>query len=247
MATEDINEIQKAAPSVKPVQKAAPAVKEMTAGEMESATAAMKLEIAKLQLLEQQAIIEDLKARAEARELELQERRANLVDLKERLDERQLKRQSRETVFRGHGQNLLQDKRNRDVKHETCNHRKGGDGAAGVIGGQGDDMQYAIARHIMSNGDTWVRCLRCGNVWKPPVMSAFFPNGSRPSTVQEAREKSRAYDIAWQAYAESLKFPTRNHTSGTHTFSWGEVTNAEGHKEGGQEHYREKMKNVALD
>lgn len=229
----DINEVQKLAaptPSVKPVAKAA---KEMTLEEIERATATAKLEAARLQLIEQEAVIADLKARAEARELEIQERRANLVDLKERLDERQLKRQTKDQVYRGHGQNLKQDAINRAAKQDNCNHRKGGDGAAGVIGGQGDDMQYAIARHIMGNGDTWVRCLRCGKLWKPPVKSQH-------ATVA-------SYEAAMAIYKEALKFPTRNHTSGTHTFQWGEVINAQGQKEGGPEHYREKMKNVTLD
>jgi hypothetical protein len=229
----DINEVQKVAPvasSVKPVVKAA---KELTLEEIQKETASKELEIARLKLIEQEAVITDLKARAEARELEIQERKANLTDLKERLDERQLKRQSRDQVFRGHGQNLKQDAINRAAKQEACNHRKGGDGAAGVIGGQGDDMQYAIALHIMGNGDTWVRCLRCGKLWKPPVKSQH-------ATVE-------SYNAAMAIYKESLKFPTRNHTSGTHTFQWGEVINAQGQKEGGAEHYREKMKNVTLD
>lgn len=244
---DDINDVQKAVPatpSVKPVVKAA---KEMSLEDINQETAAKKLEIARLQLLEQEAIIEDLKARAEARALEIKERQANLVDLQERLDERMLKRQSRETVFRGHGQNLKQDAANRESKQSICNHRKGGDGAQGVIGGQGDDMQYCIARHIMANGDIWVRCLRCGKLWKPPLVRTYFLDPkTRPQSPQEAREKSTAYDFAWRQYDEALKFPTRNHTSGTHTFQWGLVRNAEGGTEGGAEHYREKMANVTL-
>jgi hypothetical protein len=168
----------------------------------------------------------------EIKRLELLERQANLEDLQERLAERQLKRKSRDGVFRGHGANLKQDAINRRAKQELCNHRKGGDGANGVIGGQGDDMQYAILRHVMGNGDIWVRCLRCGKTWKYPLAS---------HTTKEE------FQAALKEYNEMLKCQTRNHTSGTHTFSWGQVINENGKLEGGPEFYREKMKSVTLE
>jgi hypothetical protein len=215
----DINEVQKVivkvaeqlTPTIAPVV-AQKAVKDMTAEEVENELASKELEIKRLELLERQA---------------------NLEDLQERLAERQLKRKSRDSVFRGHGANLKQDTINRKAKQEICNHRKGGDGAQGVIGGQGDDTQYAIMRHIMGNGDTWVRCLRCGKTWKYPVASQY-------TNKQDFQE-------AYAEYQAALKFPTRNHTSGTHTFSWGVVQNAKGKLEGGPEFYRERTKQVTLD
>lgn len=215
----DVNEVHKIVakvaaeltPAAAPVA-AQKAVKDMTSEEVSAELASKDLELKRLELLEHEA---------------------NLEDLRERLAERQLTRKSRNSVFRGHGANLKQDTINRKAKQEICNHHKGGDGAQGVIGGQGDDTQYAIMRHIMGNGDIWVRCLRCGKTWKYPVASQY-------DTKQE-------YQAALAEYKEALKFPTRNHTSGTHTFQWGEVTNAAGHKEGGPEFYREKMKSVTLD
>ena len=217
---EDINEVQKVvakvAKELTPIAPKAPAP--------QKAVSAMSAEEVDLELKSKEL---------EIKRLELMEREANLQDLQERLAERQLKRKSRDGVFRGHGANLKQDKINRLAKQEICNHRKGGDGANGVIGGQGDDMQYAILRHVMGNGDIWVRCLRCGKTWKYPLASDF-------TTKAE-------YELALVEYRAMLKVQTRNHTSGTHTFSWGVVQNEEGKLEGGPEFYRERMKSVTLE
>lgn len=219
MIEQDINEVQKIVTEVakKMTPAATPAapqkaVKDMTVSEVEAELASKELELKRLELLE---------------------REANLEDLRERLAERQLKRKSQGDVFRGHGANLRQDAINRKSKQEICNHHKGGDGAQGVIGGIGDDTQYCIMRHVMGNGDIWVRCLRCGKTWKYPVASEYTTKAD--------------YQAALVEYQAALKFPTRNHTSGTHTFSWGVVQNAEGKLEGGPEFYREKTKAVTLE
>jgi len=209
-----------------------PDVKVKSVEEIARESAAADLQLKELELQEKKALIADMKHRAEMRDLERQEKEASLVDLKERLDERMLKRRTREATFRGHGANLKQDAANLADKQKRCTHRKGGDGAAGVLGGQGDDTQYCIARHQMANGDIWVRCLRCGKTWKSPVKSAYLTD--------------EAYKAAYEIYETALQFHTRNHTSGTHTFQWGEVKNAQGKTEGGVEFYREKMKNVTL-
>ena len=207
-----VSEVAKKLTPAQVVASAQKSVKDMTVSEVEAELASKELELKRLELLE---------------------REANLEDLRERLDERKLKRTTRNSVFRGHGQNLRQDAINRKAKQEICNHRKGGDGAQGVIGGQGDDTQYCIMRHIMGNGDIWVRCLRCGKTWKYPVASEY-------TTKQD-------YQAALAEYQAALKFPTRNHTSGTHTFQWGIVQNSTGKLEGGPEFYREKMKAVSLE
>jgi hypothetical protein len=221
---EEINEVHKivakVAKELTPVSEVAAAqkaVKDMTAAEVNAELAAKELEIKRLELLE---------------------REANLQDLQERLDERQLKRKGRGDVFRGHGQNLRQDAVNRKAKQEICNHHKGGDGAQGVIGGQGDDTQYCVLRHTMGNGDIWQRCLRCGKTWKYPVKASY--------TVGDKLNEA-AYNSALSEYHIALKYPTRNHTSGTHTFKWGVVQNAAGKLEGGEEFYRDKTKAVTLD
>jgi hypothetical protein len=217
---DDINEVQKVVAKVikdqmpvAPKAEAQKAIKDMTVSEVNAELAAKELELKRLELLE---------------------REANLEDLRERLAERKLKRKSQGDVFRGHGQNLKQDAVNRISKQTICNHRKGGDGANGVIGGQGDDMQFAILRHVMGNGDIWIRCLRCGKTWKRPLL-----NGRTETQMKASAE--------WAEYDTMLRAQTRNHTSGTHTFQWGVVQNGAGKLEGGPEFYREKMKSVTLE
>ena len=174
--------------------------------------------------------IELQRAELELRRLELLERKANLQDVQERLEERELKRTNRRQVFLGRGQNLIQDRAKKDGLQKGCNHRKGGDGARGVVGGEGTDPQYAVIKHRMANGDVWVRCLRCGKTWKPPVKSMHKTEAS--------------YNAAMERYEVAAAFPTRNHTSSSQQFEWGynEAT-----KEGGKEFYREKMKSVTLE
>jgi hypothetical protein len=218
---EDINEVQKVVAKV---------IKEQTPAQTERVEIVRAIEEMSTEEINRELAAKEL----QLKRLELMEREANLEDIRERLADRKLKRKSQGDVFRGHGQNLKQDAINRISKQTICNHRKGGDGANGVIGGQGDDMQFAILRHVMGNGDIWIRCLRCGKTWKRPLL-----NGRTEAEMKASPE--------WAEYDSMLRAQTRNHTSGTHTFSWGVVQNAEGKLEGGPEFYREKMKSVTLE
>ena len=161
--------------------------------------------------------------------LEMEHRTAELQDAREKLDERKMKRETNASRFRSHGQNIQQDKDNRAAQQRICNHKKGGDGAKGVVGGQGQDTQYAIIRHRVANGDIWVRCLRCAKLWKPPVKSAH--------------KTTESYNAAFEKYNEALVFPTRNQMSTGQQFQWG--YNDKG--QGGPEYFRERMKSVNLD
>jgi hypothetical protein len=168
---------------------------------------------------------------AEIKALELEEKqlavkfqKANLVDMEERLAERELKRESRRQDAQSKGAALSVKAKNEATQQSNCNHKKGGNGAQGVVGGQGDDSQYAVLKHTFANGDTWVRCLRCGKTWKPPVKSDFKGDQS-------------GYDDAMKTYKEALNFQTRNVPSKGIVFSYGE---------GGVELYRENTKNANL-
>jgi len=212
MNNEDLKNINKpVTPSDEGKQVAKP-IKEMTVSEVDAELAASELELKRLELLE---------------------KKLNLTDLKARIEERALKTGNKESVFRGYGQNLAQDQAKRLTSQANCNHRKGGDGARGLHG-DGTDLQYAILRHRMQNGDIWVRCLRCGKTWKPAVKSQHTVNGVF---------NVESFNLVMKEYQEALKWPTRNHTSGTQQFEWG--LNDKG--EGGKEFFRERMKNVTLE
>ena|ERR1035437_709633 len=98
--------------------------------------------------------------------------------------------------------------RDRAVCHRQslCNHRKGGKivrsgSTLSFPIASGDSAQYAVLKHQMMHGDVWVRCLRCGKWWKPPIRSQY--------------EFDRDFWKAMFEYEEALNFPTRNVMSGS--------------------------------
>lgn len=177
-------------------------------------------EVKKLSVSETEAEIRQLEL--EAKRLEVLEKKANLEDIQERLQERQLKRENLRQKSLINGQSLKQTAEMDRQAQKRCNHHKGGDGAAGVIGGRGNDSQYAVLKHKFANGDTWVRCLRCGKTWKPPV---------KADCKTEAE-----YNAAMAEYRVALDFPTRNQPSAGVVFGFSD----------GGEFYREVTRSTNL-
>ena len=140
------------------------------------------------------------------KELELLSARANLQDLQERLAEREMKRETARMKAITNGATIKQLNNEKAMKQRRCNHRKGGDGANGVVGGKGDGNQYAVIKHSMANGDLWVICLRCGKHWKPPFREQF--------------ETDSAFFAAKDEYMTATQFSTLNKPSGSARFSW---------------------------
>lgn len=181
-----------------------------------------KLSIKELEAEKLRMELETKRLELEAKQLEVLERKANLQDAQERIEQRQLKREDAMLKRITNGQTLKQLAATDASYQGRCNHRKGGDGAAGVIGGKGQDPQYAVMMHKFANGDIWVRCLRCGKTWKPPIRKRH--------TSQES------YDLAMERYKMALEFPTRNQPSGGVVFQYSD----------GGEYFREIMENVTL-
>ena len=166
--------------------------------------------------------LESKKAELETKKLEILVQQANLQDIQERLAERELAREQKRQKSLSNGLILKQNAAAETAHQRKCNHRKGGNGAAGVVGGQGDDTQYAVLKHTFANGDMWVRCLRCGKTWKPPIEEAF---------------KTEAEFLAAVVVYETAKnFQTRNVTSGSCQFRFSD----------GGKHYREVTQNSTL-
>ena len=161
-------------------------------------------------------------AELEAKLLEIKERTANVQDMEERLAERDLKRAQKRQYLETKGQVMQQTDRDTRAAQKRCNHKKGGNGVPGVVGGRGDSPQYAILRHTFANGDTWVRCLRCGKTWKPPVKRSY--------STQEA------YEIAQVTYRQALDFQTNNTDSSSYVFQYSD----------GGEYYREITESTTL-
>lgn len=152
-------------------------------------------------------------AQLELEQLALEEKRlavafqkAQLEDMRERLDERALKRVVSRSRSVTNGQTLLALARNDKATQGRCNHRKGGNGLPGYVGGQGDDTQYSVLKHKVSNSDLWIRCMRCGKTWKPVLPKNF-------ATPEE-------YQIAFAEYQAAVNFPTKNITSSSVVFQF---------------------------
>lgn len=149
----------------------------------------------------------------ELKQLELQtaklillERTANLQDVQERLAEREMVRDTKRQRSYTNGQTLKQMAQADKAYQLRCNHRKGGNGVTGVIGGQGDDSQYAIIQHTNCNGDAWIRCLRCAKTWKPVLPSWY--------------ETKEGYDGAMAEYNAAKNFQTRNVPSSSYAYKF---------------------------
>lgn len=165
-----------------------------------------KKEVAPLKELTEieQITLANAKLEHQRLQLELKEKAANVQDLQERLDERELKRETKRQRSLTNGATIKALAANDTAAQKRCNHRKGGNGVHGVVGGQGDDSQYAVIKHTFANGDLWVRCLRCGKTWKPPVRELY------PSE-QDFLKASVEYETA-------VNFQTRNVASGSVQF-----------------------------
>lgn len=152
----------------------------------------------------EQLALESARLEKQRLQLEVQEKMANLQDLQERLAERELKRETKRQRSLTNGA-TLNDLSHKDTQtQKRCNHRKGGNGAHGVVGGQGDDAQFAVLKHTFANGDMWVRCLRCGKTWKPPVKEQYKEEQNFLRAVVE--------------YETAINFQTRNVSSGSVQF-----------------------------
>lgn len=165
----------------------------------------------------------------ELKELELQaarlqilERTANLQDVQERLAEREMARETKRMRHYTNGRTLMQSNAADKQRQEMCNHHKGGQGLNAMIGGQGDDSQYCVAKHMFCNGDTWVWCLRCHKTWKPAMREDFLTEDG--------------YNGAQREYKEALNFQTRNSPSSSYVFKF---------SDGGQ-YFREVTRNTNL-
>ena len=157
--------------------------------------------------------LENAQMDRELKKLELEEKRltleaakANLQDTRERLDERQLKRGVLASRSKTNGATLSALRDNAKKVQGRCNHKKGGHGIAGYVGGQGNSSDYAVMKHTMCWGDMWVRCMRCGKTWKPPVEKFF-------DTKEEYLKEFAEYQTA-------VNFQTNNSGSSSYQFRY---------------------------
>lgn len=161
------------------------------------------------------------KAELELRQLEIRKTKADLQDIEERLAERQMNRTNKSQRSKGYGDVLRQNQARTNSIQANCNHKKGGTGAEGLINGQGDDSQYAVLKHKFFNSDIWIRCLRCGKTWKPPIELDFYFNDVGVVVAkQDGKFNKEKFDQSVREYKEALAFQTKNTMSTSYTFEF---------------------------
>jgi hypothetical protein len=169
-------------------------------------------EIAAIELSIKRAQLADIELQKQERELSIQEKRGTIND---RLNKQKQKEMDREQS----GKVFAAQKREDEAKQNQCTHKKGGvvsQRNLQVLSTGGNSPQYAVIKHQMINGDFWVRCLRCGKTWLPPVKDNFYFNakGKQVAPVDgvfsaEKFEKSAA------EYRVAVAFETNNTASGS--------------------------------
>jgi len=227
MSTENIiNSIPKTATGATAPKAAVPAA---TTEQLSAEILAIKLESDRIELETAKLRLEAQKFELENQQLTLRTKRAEAQDVEERLAERELKREQNRQKAKTNGETLRQILNSDTAHQKKCNHRKGGNGSAGVVQGRGDSSDYAVIKHTFAHGDTWVRCQRCGKTWKPPVKSQY----TNPST---GVFDEYAFESAMRVYENALEFQTKNVTSAGVAFRFSDDG----------EYYREQTKSANL-
>lgn len=169
--------------------------------------AEVELEFRRQQLAKQAAHEEKMRQIAiEKEELLLELAKEDLQDKKEARSERANKLENRASNYKTRGEAINANNNKTAQDQRRCNHRKGGQGLQGVVGGRGDSTYYAVIKHTFCHNDTWVCCLRCGRTWKPPLERSF--------------KSKDEYYVAVAEYKMALDFPTLNAPSSSSQFQF---------------------------
>jgi hypothetical protein len=160
----------------------------------------------------------ELKAQElEAKQLEIKERTFHIQDLKARLADREIREKQLKEDREQQGKTIQQQESSDRYRFSVCTHRKGGTVSnrdSRVLSTGGNSNQYAVIKHQMINGDIWVRCLRCGKTWAPPVERNFFfdQKGRQVAPVDGTFDKAK-FALAGQEYLKATMFETNNSMS----------------------------------
>jgi hypothetical protein len=176
-------------------------------------------EIKQIELQEKRLSLELKKAELEAKLLEKQEREYHIKDLRARLADRDIAEKQVQEDREQQGRTFAQQDATDAYRYKVCTHKKGGivtPRDMRVLTTGGNNAQYAIMKHQMINGDIWIRCLRCGKTWAPPVEKNFFFDAKGKSVaVQDGRFDRARFDKATEEYTRATMFETNNTMSGS--------------------------------
>jgi hypothetical protein len=150
--------------------------------------------------------------------LRKRERELALRDLEQRVGAADLKAKQLQNDRAAQGQTFSQQDREDANRWKVCTHKKGGIATTRdvrVLTTGGNSEQYAVLKHQMINGDIWVRCLRCGKTWKPPVEKDYYFRDGKVVAPKDGKFDIAAFEKAGTEYLRALQFETRNAMSGS--------------------------------
>lgn len=152
----------------------------------------------------------------ELKSLELQERKYSIQDLKSRIADREILEKQAKEDREQQGRTFAQQDATDLYRYNTCTHKKGGNASSRdlrVLSIGGNAAQYAVMKHQMINGDIWVRCLRCGKTWCPPVEKNFYFEGNKNVAPADGIFNQAKFDKAVEEYKRATMFETNNSMS----------------------------------
>lgn len=170
---------------------------------------------------EELAAIELSIKKAQLADLELQkrERELNIQDVRARIGDRETKAMQKTMDREAAGRTFAQQKATDEARWKVCTHKKGGVVSArnmSVLSTGGNSMQYAVIKHQMINGDMWVRCLRCGRTWLPPVKENFYFNAKGKQVApKDGTFDAAKFQAVHEEYLRAVNFETNNSPSGS--------------------------------
>jgi hypothetical protein len=176
-------------------------------------------QIRQIELQEKLLSLELKKAELEAKLLEKQEREYHIKDLKARLADRDIAEKQTKEDREQQGRTFAQQDATDTYRYKICTHKKGGivtPRDMRVLTTGGNNIQYAIMKHQMINGDIWVRCLRCGKTWAPPVEKNFFFDAKGRCVAPNDGQFDKArFERVREEYERATTFETNNSMSGS--------------------------------
>ena len=200
-------------------------------------------EIAYLEVQIKKAQLADL-------ELQKQERKMNIQVATRTVDSYELKEQQRKENRESQGLTFAQQKRTDESKQAMCTHKKGGivtPRDMRVLSTGGNGQQYAIIKHQMINGDFWIRCLRCGKTWCPPVKENFYFNKKgRVVPPKDGEFDMEKFKEAIGKYQQAVNFETNNTASGSVQCKFSRFNEETGEWIDASKEYRDALKDTNL-
>lgn len=153
----------------------------------------------------------------QAKRLELQERQYHIKDLQAKIADREIAEKQLLEDREAQGRTIAQQRAADAHRFAHCTHKKGGMASPRdmkVLSYGGNAAVYAVMKHQMINGDIWVRCLRCGRTWAPPVKTNFYfdDKGRQVAPLDGTFSKER-YARAIEEYQKATMFETNNSMS----------------------------------